>query len=239
MKHPDFTQLILSEDSDYIVINKPHDVSSLDERDRTRNSIIRMAKEYHADAQLCHRLDKETSGILAIAKHPEAYRHLSLQFQKRDVQKVYHAVCQGRHELHAHLIDLPIAIAGKSAVRIDAREGKPSQTMVDTLEIYKAHTLTSCQLLTGRMHQIRIHLAAIKAPIVSDTTYGGKMFYLSEVKKGYRVGKFQEEEQPFMKRVALHAYSLTFKGLNGKEVEVEAPYPKDFRALVTQLGKNL
>ena len=238
MKITDFASLIVFENQDFILINKPYDISSLDERDVTRPSILKMVKEYHADAQLCHRLDKETSGILAIAKHPEAYRHLSLQFQKRTLTKIYHAVCQGLHELENYKVDLPIAIAGKAAVRIDKKEGKRSETFVSTLQLFKGHSLLEARPRTGRMHQIRIHLAAIRAHIVADTTYGGKMLMLSDIKKKYRLGKFQEEEQPFIKRVALHAFALHFKGMDGEELEIEAPYPKDFRALVMQLEKN-
>ena len=88
------------------------------------------------------------------------------------------------------------------------------------------------------MHQIRIHLTCLKAPIVCDETYGGKMIYLSELKKkGFNL-KQETEELPLIKRVALHAYSLKFTLLNGEEIQIIAPYPKDFDVLVKQLEKN-
>ena len=94
-----FEDLILFENQDYIVINKPAYVATLDERQADNSqSILRMAKAYSSDAQMGHRLDKETSGILAIAKNPEAYRHLSMQFEHRQVAKRYHAVVNGTHD---------------------------------------------------------------------------------------------------------------------------------------------
>jgi 23S rRNA pseudouridine955/2504/2580 synthase len=82
MKIPKFADLILFEDDDLIVINKPAFISSLDEREGGEINILRLAKEYSDDAQICHRLDKETSGALIIAKNPEAYRTVSMQFEK-------------------------------------------------------------------------------------------------------------------------------------------------------------
>ncbi|HLK97256.1 MAG TPA: pseudouridine synthase, partial [Hymenobacter sp.] len=104
-----FEDLIVSENDDYIIINKPPRVASLDERtpDRSGQSILRLAKAYHADAQLGHRLDKETSGILAIAKHPEAYRHLAMQFEHRQVTKRYHAITNGVHNFEGISVYLP------------------------------------------------------------------------------------------------------------------------------------
>ncbi|HEU5148838.1 MAG TPA: RNA pseudouridine synthase, partial [Chryseosolibacter sp.] len=86
-------------------------------------------------------------------------------------------------------------------------------------------------------HQIRIHLALEKAPITGDETYGGKPFLLSQVKRDYKLKKGTEEE-PFMKRMALHAHALQFNDLSDRRHIIEAPYPKDFQALVRQLELN-
>src|SRR6187431_1377576 len=83
MKIPKFTDLILFEDDDIIVVNKPAFISTLDEREGGEINMLRLAKNYVDDAQICHRLDKETSGALIIAKNPEAYRSVSMQFEKR------------------------------------------------------------------------------------------------------------------------------------------------------------
>lgn len=234
-----FEDLIVFEDDDYILINKPPHVASLDERttDRSGVSILRLAKAYHADAQLGHRLDKETSGILAIAKHPEAYRHLAMQFEHREVTKRYHAVTNGVHDFEGISVYLPISpIKDGTAVRIDREKGKIAETIFNTLRAYRTTTLVECMPITGRMHQIRVHLMCLKAPIVFDDTYGGQPVYLSDLKRHFNL-KQNTEELPLIQRVALHAYSLTFNLLNGDERTFEAPYPKDFGVLVKQLEK--
>src|SRR3978361_2219037 len=90
MKFPKFADLILFENDDVIVVNKPPFLSSLDEREGGEINLLRMAKVYWEDAQICHRLDKETSGALIIAKNAEAYRTVSMQFEKRQVKKEEH-----------------------------------------------------------------------------------------------------------------------------------------------------
>ncbi|TAF35022.1 MAG: RNA pseudouridine synthase [Cytophagales bacterium] len=232
----DFASWIVFESDDYIVINKPSDVSSLDERLGTNTSVLRLGKAYHDDLQLCHRLDKETSGTLVAAKHPAAYRHLAMAFEHREVVKRYHAVCKGVHDFQETLIELPLSATTKGLAQIDFQNGKESATLVTTLKAYRRHTLVECEPITGRLHQIRVHLAAKKAPLVADTQYGGSHLFLSELKKRFNMKKF-EEEQPLMKRVALHAFGIQFLGMKGELVNVETPYPKDLQALITQLNK--
>src|SRR6185437_5470109 len=130
MKKVNFKDIIIKEDEDYILINKPPYLSSLDERLGKAPSILRLAKEYHADAQLCHRLDKETSGILVIAKNSEAYRHLSMQFEHREVNKVYHALTEGIHDFGQQemVVNVPIAALDKGLVKIDRTKGKMAET---------------------------------------------------------------------------------------------------------------
>jgi 23S rRNA pseudouridine955/2504/2580 synthase len=233
-----FKDIILFENNDFIVVNKPHSVATLDERNADNlNSILRLAKNYSDDAQVAHRLDKETSGALAIAKNPEAYRHLAMQFEHRQVKKRYHAVVEGVHSFEDISVYLPILPLKDGMVKIDRQLGKIAETIFNTLAVYKNHTLVECQPITGRMHQIRIHLTCLKAPIVSDELYGGSMLYLSSLKKKFNL-KQDTEEQPIIKRVALHAHSLTFALLDGNPLTVEAPYPKDLDVLIKQLGKN-
>ncbi|NLR90642.1 MULTISPECIES: RluA family pseudouridine synthase [Flammeovirga] len=236
MKIPNFKKWIIFENDNYILVNKPPYISSLEDRDKTLPTVYQEAKKYAGDTQLCHRLDKETSGVMAIAKNPEAYRNLAIQFEKRQVEKVYHAVVDGVENFDGLMVDRNILVSGRGNVRIDI-EGKPSQTLVKTEEIYKFHSLVACKPLTGRMHQIRIHMAYLGSPIISDEVYGGKSPYLSEIKGRKFNLKGGTEEQPLMSRVALHARSLTFKDVDGTEIKIEADYPKDMRALITQLRK--
>lgn len=231
-----FDDLILWEDESYIIINKPAFISTLADRNDNRN-ILSMAREYHHDAQVCHRLDKETTGVLAIAKNPDAYRHLSVQFENRLVTKIYHAVSDGIHDFSGLKVEAAIQKLSTGTVRIDKQQGKEAVTFFNTLKAYKAHTLIECQPITGRMHQIRIHLASQGAPITGDESYGGKPLYLSQLKRNYNLKKWTEE-QPLVQRLALHAFRLEFKLPDDKKVSIEAPYQKDFRVLITQLEKN-
>jgi 23S rRNA pseudouridine955/2504/2580 synthase len=228
--------MIIYEDSDYILINKPPFVSTLEDRNDNRN-ILSDIRQVEPNAQVCHRLDKDTSGVLAIARNPEAYRHLSMQFEHRQVRKVYHAIVDGLHNFEDEAVHLSILKQNDGVVRI-SKEGKDAHTTFLTLKTFKAHTLVECRPVTGRMHQIRIHLATLGAPITGDEVYGGKPFFLSEVKRGFKLKK-DTDEVPFMKRMALHSFSLEFEDLKGNKVRVEAPYQKDFRALLRQLEGNL
>lgn len=231
-----FKEIILSEDEDFILVNKPPFVSTLEDRHGGLN-LLALAREYVPSAQVCHRLDKETSGVLAIAKNPAAYRHLNMQFENRQVVKIYHAIVDGIHNFNEELVDAPILKLLDGVVKISKSEGKSAQTWFTALKSYRYHSLVECRPVTGRMHQIRIHLSTQRASITGDETYGGKPFLLSQVKRDYKLKK-GTEEQPFMKRMALHAFSLEFSDLKEKRTLVVAPYPKDIQALIRQLELN-
>ena len=237
MKPPRFSDLIIYEDDDFIIVNKPPHVATLHERhEAEEQSILAMARGYHPDAQMGHRLDKETSGALVVAKHPEAYRHVSMQFEHRRVGKCYHAVVGGLHDFQGVVVNLPIRARRNGTVQIDKATGKDAETLFNTARAFRRHTLVACYPVTGRMHQIRVHLACLRASIVMDDAYGGKPVFLSEVKRNYNL-KRDTDEQPLIGRVALHAHSIQFTKPDGNLLEAEAPYPKDFRALVQQLDK--
>lgn len=228
--------IVLWQDDDFALINKPPGISTLEDRNSPVN-ILALAKAAIGDAQVCHRLDKETSGVLAVAKNPEAYRHLCIQFEKRQVSKIYHAVVDGVHNFDNELVDQAIVKLEDGTVRINNREGKTAQTHFTSLTAYRDHTLLECRPVTGRMHQIRIHLTVLNAPITGDLTYGGKPFFLSSVKRKFNLKKLTDEE-PLIKRMALHAFALEFRDLKENIQHVEAPYPKDIQALVRQLSLN-
>ncbi len=236
MKKFRFQDSILFENNDYIIINKPGGVSTLDDRNDPTN-MLQLARDTVGDVWICHRLDKDTSGVLVLAKNEEAHRHLSILFEERKVEKTYHAVVDGIHDFSGTVVDLPIKVTAKGVVKIDRRSGKPSKTTFDSINAFKLHTLVACKPETGRMHQIRIHLAELNASITGDLTYGGRHFYLSTIKRNYKLKKWTEEE-PLIKRMALHAFTISFKDPAGKKISVEAPYPKDFKVLVQQLEKN-
>jgi len=235
-KIPPFISMILYEDEDYIVINKPPHISSLEDRNEEIN-ILKLARAYHGGAQLCHRLDKDTSGALIISKHKDAYKFMNQEFEKRKIKKTYQAVSDGLHHFSDLVMDKALSTVPKGTSHIDERYGKKSVTIFNSLKAFKKHTLINCNPVTGRLHQIRVHLTFLKAPITGDIAYGGKPFFLSSVKRNYKIGKFAEE-QPLIQRLALHAYHLKFRLFNGEYKEVTAPYPRDFRVLLKQLEKN-
>lgn len=235
-KVPKFSELIIFEDDNLLAINKPPFVASLDERDGGGVNILRLAKKYYSDSQICHRLDKETSGVLLIAKNPETYRHVSIEFEKRRVNKVYHAIIHGNHVFDDLSVKLPILNQGNKNVKISWNNGKSAETLFRSIRYYKHFTLVECKPITGRMHQIRIHLASQHAAIVGDDMYKGSPVFLSQIKKrGYTLSK-GEEELPIMKRFALHSKAVDFT-INGKKYSFEADYPKDFAVLLKQLDK--
>jgi 23S rRNA pseudouridine955/2504/2580 synthase len=125
---------------------------------------------------------------------------------------------------------------GKGNVTISRQEGKRAETWFQSLKYFKHYTLVECRPVTGRMHQIRIHLATQRASIAGDEMYKGEPVFLSKIKRKYHLGKDQEE-LPIMKRFALHAYEVTFKITPGTEITIHAPYPKDFETLLKLLEK--
>jgi 23S rRNA pseudouridine955/2504/2580 synthase len=236
LKIPPFKDLILFEDDNLIFINKPADVSSLEERNSDAKSLLSKAKKYAGDAQLCHRLDKETSGVMVIAKNPEMYRIMAMKFEAREIEKRYHAIVGGVLNIDNKSIVLPLSITRNALAKIDMKEGKPAETIISTLKTWVHYSLLECKPISGRLHQIRVHLASQNFPIVSDTQYGGKIPMLSRMKKNFKVNKF-ENERGMMQRVALHAYNLKFT-IEDKVFDVTAPYPKDMEVLLKLLDKH-
>ena len=228
-----FRDLILFEEEDYVVVNKPPFLSTLEDRNEKVNLLL-LAKTYAENAQVCHRLDKDTSGALAIAKNPTAYRHMSIQFEHRQVTKLYHAVVDGIHQFNETCVEQPILKQADGTAKISKREGRAAVTYFSSLKSFRHHTLVACTPVTGRMHQIRLHTAFLGAPIMGDELYGGKPFFLSQVKKKFNLKKDTDEE-PLIKRMALHAYSLHFRDLSEKMQTIEADYPKDMSVLLKQL----
>lgn len=227
---------IVFENDDYLVINKPPGVSSLHERIGIAESMIEAVRRLNENYQLCHRLDRDTSGVLLISKHSDAYRNAAIQFEKRKIEKVYHAVCDGVHHFEDQLVDLPLNTTRSGRSSINHTRGKKSLTVFNTLKNYQHFTLVECKPETGRLHQIRIHLASQHAPITADTIYGGQLPYLSRLKRNFTPSK-QQEETPMIHRFALHAAALTFTGMDGTPITVEAPYPKDMAVLIKLLDK--
>ncbi|MEM0992178.1 MAG: RluA family pseudouridine synthase [Bacteroidota bacterium] len=231
---------ILFEDDELIVINKAAPLLTIPDRFHDdKLNLYHLLKAKYGEIFIVHRLDKETSGVICFAKTAEAHKNLTLQFEHRQVQKIYHAIVAGRVETGGQ-IATPIAahphIAGKMTVH---KKGKAALSLYEVLEQFKRYTLLAIDLKTGRTHQIRVHCASINHPLAIDTLYSKKeVFFVSEIKqKTYRKSKM-ETERPLMTRLTLHAFRLQLQHPTSNEtLQFEAPYPKDFRAMLKQLQK--
>jgi 23S rRNA pseudouridine955/2504/2580 synthase/23S rRNA pseudouridine1911/1915/1917 synthase len=127
----------------------------------------------------------------------------------------------------------------KKGVMTITKKGKPSLTNYEVLEDYGIYSLVQFDIQSGRTHQIRLHTKSIGHPIICDAVYGdGKPVLLSSFKKKYKLSQHDLEERPIINRLALHSNSLRFKDTNRKDFEIEAPIPKDMKALLQQLKKN-
>ena len=173
-----FSNLVVFENKDYFLINKPPFVSTLEDRVATVN-ILALARQAEPDAQVCHRLDKDTSGLLAIARHAEAYRQLSMQFEHRTVKKTYHAVVDGCHDMQHVEVEARIFKQSDGTVKLSSK-GKDASTSFLTLNVFLRHSLIECRPVTGRMHQIRIHLLESGHHVIGDKIYGPDEAYYLE-----------------------------------------------------------
>ncbi len=230
-----FTNSIIHEDDNYLIINKWPGISTLSDRNH-EICLLDQARRYHDEAQVCHRLDKDTSGVLVFSKHQKAYRSMSMQFQNRSVEKVYHAIVEGQHQFNNETVSLPLHLGRRGHVRVSHMSGKDSETTVNTLEQFRLYTLVQCKPTTGRTHQIRVHLSALGAPIVGDPSYGGHELFLSSIKRHYNLRK-DTVERALIARPALHAQSLRFQISENKSEIFEAEYPKDIKVTLKQLDK--
>ena len=206
---------ILYEDDDVMVVNKPsgpltHAKGGLSP-EPTVAEIIRPKTSFASDTDrpgIVHRLDRDTSGVLIIAKHPEAAAHLQRQFAQRTTKKTYLAVTDGVPKLTAAKIDLPIGRnpAAPSTFRVDPN-GKPAQTTYRVLAATDNQALIELKPTTGRTHQLRVHLAYLNTPILGDRVYG----------------------KPNASRLMLHAHKLEITLPSGERKTFEAAVPKEFK----------
>ncbi|MBX3709270.1 MAG: 23S rRNA pseudouridine(1911/1915/1917) synthase RluD [Gammaproteobacteria bacterium] len=231
---------IIYEDDELIVINKPVGLVVHPGAGNADNTLLN-ALLYHAPelqslprAGIIHRLDKDTSGLLVIAKTPMALQHLSRQLKKRAILREYQAIVYGAM-ISGGNVDAPIGrhpLLRKRMAVIDT--GKTAITHYRVAEKYRAHTRLHVRLETGRTHQIRVHMAYIHHPIVGDSTYGGR----TQLVKNMAPELIQQLRQ--FKRQALHAFALgLIHPRSNKFVRWEIDLPNDIQQLITLLRDDM
>ncbi len=242
LPQPKWELPILYESHAFVVVNKPAGLLTIPDRhDENQPSVQRILGSRTEKIFTVHRIDRETSGVLVFAKTEDTHRYLSVLFEERAVEKVYRGIVHGILPRATGTIDAPIAShpVHKGSMVIH-RKGKPALTTYEVIESYGQYSLLQFRILTGRTHQIRLHMQHIGHPIACDSIYGdGKPFLLSSVKKKFKLAKNEEEERPILSRLGLHAFSLAFAGENGHPFFFEAPLPKDMRAMLQQLAKTV
>ncbi len=174
-----------------------------------------------------HRLDRDTSGVILVIKDDAVHEEIARQFEEREVTKQYVAICEGRFELDSDLIDGPIGPHARHHDKMAVRQsvGRPAQTIYEVVERLGRFTVVRCSPLTGRTHQLRVHLQSIGHPIVADSVYGRRdALYLSDLTGGEHF----PDEEPLLERQALHARRITIRHPRlGREMTFEAPVPDD------------
>ena len=232
LKAQDIPIEIIYEDSDIIVVNKPKGMvvhPANGNPDGTLvNAIMNICKDSLSGIGgeirpgIVHRIDKDTSGLLIIAKNDKAHINLSEQIKNREITKKYVALVRGNIKEKNATIDMPIGRSDKDRKKMAVRkDGKNAVTHFDVIQRYEGYTYLDIKIDTGRTHQIRVHLAEIGYPIVGDSVYSNGR------------NPFGVEGQ------MLHAKSLEFKHpTTGEILKLEAPLPKYFKEVLEKLEEK-
>ncbi len=213
---------IIYEDDYYLIINKPINILvHSDGAENQDNTLVNAVTYYYQNkgydfpVRYCHRLDKDTSGLMIIVKDPLTESYIKALIEKRELHRSYLALVEGIIDKNM-TINKPIGrnrhINGKYMV---SPTGKEAITMIDSVKCFKKYTLVSVELKTGRTHQIRVHLSSIGHPILGDSLYGGAM--------------------NLIQRQALHSYKVEFVNPHAlKPLKFEAPLPFDMNSLIKE-----
>jgi 23S rRNA pseudouridine1911/1915/1917 synthase len=214
--------VILFEDADLIVVNKPSGLIVYPDGKHDYPALSAWLEKKYKEFHFVHRIDRETSGVLVVAKNEATHEFLKKQFQDREVKKIYRAFVYGTLREERGTINRPIGSARggqgpRSATRPHGTQ-REAVTMWRRIANGEGASYLEAFPQTGRTHQIRVHFSAIQHPIVCDTLYAPR-------------------REPLLgfKRLALHAFSVAFTHPNGKAMKFEAPLPADFVAAEEKL----
>ena len=228
---------IVDETNDFLVINKPSGLLVHPAPSQKTSTLVDFLLEHHpkikgvGDAKerpgIVHRLDREASGLMVVAKTKKAYAHLKKQFQTHEIKKEYLALVYGQPSKDFDLIETPIGRKkgkGRMSARAAAHEGdKEARTHYDILERFPQAAFVKVRTETGRMHQVRVHMKSIGHPLVGDDLYAGT-----------------KHETPSLRntRLFLHAATLGFKDLSGEWHEYHSSLPPELETVVDKLRKK-
>lgn len=231
---------IIFRDETFVAVNKPAGLLTIPDRAGKEVSLKNLLKEKFDEVFTVHRLDRDTSGLVVFALDEKMHKHLSQQFEARETKKIYNGLVIGKPLQEEGIVNEPIAEhPTKKGYMTVWRKGKESVTEYKVLENFRYFSWLEFCILTGRTHQIRVHMKHLGHPIACDPLYGdGMPLFISQMKRGYKLSQTEEEERPILSRLALHSARLSFKGMQGEEFNLEAPLPKDLRATLNQLNKQ-
>jgi 23S rRNA pseudouridine1911/1915/1917 synthase len=184
---------------------------------------------------IVHRLDRDTSGAIIVARNDQAHAKLARQFAARSIEKEYFAVVCGSPQRDRDFIDCPIGfhphVREKMAIRRDQSDSRPAQTFYEVLERFDGFAALRVLPKTGRTHQIRVHLNHVGCPVLCDRQYGGR----SRITRG-EIRRDPTDATVLLERQALHARRLRFAHpATGQPLEIEAPLPADIAAVLAEL----
>ena len=224
-----FWMEILYLDDKLMVANKPAGLPVLpDGWEPDAPYLVKMLEEQFGKIWIVHRLDKITSGAMVFARTADAHRDLSLQFERHEARKLYHAILNGvpKWDEKTARHPLRVNVGHRHRTMVNDKNGKPAETSFKVLERHAAYTLIEAQLMTGRTHQIRVHAYALGFPLLGDALYSAP-------------------ETELIARPALHAYSLSLRlrpaaDTSSSNIEsllktFSAPYPPDFKHALEQI----
>lgn len=214
---------ILHIDEALLVINKPAGLPVLpDGWEPEAPYLMKLLEAEFGRLWIVHRLDKITSGAMVVARTKEAHRSLSMQLERHDARKVYHAIVNGVPGWDERTANqsLRTNVGHKHRTAIDTRYGKRSTTSFRVVERFRAHALLEARAFTGRTHQVRVHAEALNCPLLGDVLYSAPA-------------------TDIIKRPALHALSLSFTHPESTQpVTFTAPYPEDFEQAIRALRRR-
>ena len=215
------------EDEDILVINKPKNMLTHPTENETTGTLVNaLLYNYKTLSDIngkmrpgiVHRLDRDTSGLILVAKTNKGHLHLEKQIKEKTAIREYYAVIKGYMPEDKGEINLPIDRHPKNPTKMAVVDGgKPSVTLYETVEKFKGYSLLKLTLLTGRTHQIRVHLSYMKHPIVNDTLYGGEKL------------KVKTTNQVLM------AFHLNFTNLSGENVDIKIDFDEDLNKTIKYL----